>query len=39
MGKTMNPTLPGQQRYKPEAHSLGNIYSFHGRGSMHPTLW
>lgn len=38
-GKSMDPTLPGQQRYVPGAHSLGNIWSFQGRGSMYPTLW
>lgn len=38
-GATMDPPLPGETRYDPGAHSLGNVWSFHGRGSMHPTMW
>ena len=38
-GKSFDPPLPGDQRYKPGAHSLGNVYSFHGRGDMSLSLW
>jgi hypothetical protein len=38
-GKSMDPPLPGEQRYVPGAHSLGNIYSFHGRGNSHLSYW
>ena len=38
-GGSMDPPLPGEERYNPGAHSLGNIWSFHGRGSSTPSLW
>lgn len=38
-GNSMDPPLAGEQRYKPGGHSLGNIYSFHGRGHSNLSLW
>ncbi len=38
-GKSFDPPLAGEQRYKPQAHSLGNVYSFHGRGNMNLHFW
>ncbi len=28
----MTPTLPGETRYDPAAHSIGNVYSISGKG-------
>jgi len=38
-GGNFDPPLPGEQRYNPSSHSLGNIYSFHGRGNANLTYW
>ena len=38
-GGSMDPPLAGEARYNPGAHSLGNIYSFHGRGTGQLTYW
>jgi hypothetical protein len=38
-GKSFDPPLPGEQRYVPGKHSLGNIYSFHGRGASQSSMW
>jgi hypothetical protein len=29
---SMNPTLPGEERYDPGAHSVGNVWKLNGRG-------
>ena len=35
----MNPPLPGEQRFVPGKHNLGNIYSIYGRGNSQLVFW
>ena len=38
-GGTMNPPLPGEQRFVPGKHNLGNVWSLYGRGNSQLTYW
>ncbi|MDA0901883.1 MAG: hypothetical protein O3B09_00535 [Proteobacteria bacterium] len=41
-GGSWEPTLPGQERYSPggpKAHTIGNVWSFRGRGNSNLTYW
>ena len=35
----MDPSLPGQERYDPAKHSLGNIYKIDGKGDARLSYW
>ena len=41
-GGSWEPTLPGSVRYSPggsEAHTIGNVWSFRGRGNSNLSYW
>jgi hypothetical protein len=35
----MDPSLPGEERYNPAKHSLGNIYKIDGKGDARLSYW